>query len=91
MIDFPDKYRGVKAVLYARVSSQEQAKGFSTIAQQNLLQEYAQHPARNIDVVGDHFVDEETAKVVGRTRFNQMLQYLKAHPEVKHVLVEKTD
>ena len=38
MIDFPEKYKEAKAVLYARVSSEEQVKGFSTEAQTELLE-----------------------------------------------------
>ncbi len=37
------------------------------------------------------FEDVETAKQAGRTRFNEMLEYLRANPKCKTVLVEKTD
>jgi site-specific DNA recombinase len=36
-------------------------------------------------------VDIETAKATGRTNFEQMARYLKTHPNVRIVLVEKTD
>jgi site-specific DNA recombinase len=34
-------------------------------------------------------VDIETAKATGRTNFEQMVRYLKTHPNVRIVLVEK--
>ncbi len=84
------KYRGVKAVLYARVSSREQEKGFSIDAQKDLLRDHASKPDQGMLIVKE-FVDIETAKVVGRTQFGQMLVYLKSHCDVRHILVEKTD
>lgn len=42
-------------------------------------------------VVAREFVDVETAKQSGRTNFEEMLRYLKSHPSVRKVLVEKTD
>jgi site-specific DNA recombinase len=78
-----------KAVLYARVSSKEQDKeGFSIPAQQKLLTEYAQ---QNKLVVEQEFVDVETAKLAGRASFGEMVRYLKTHPQIRVVLVEKTD
>ena len=50
----------LKAVIYARVSSEEQKKeGFSIEAQLDLLRGYAQK--KNIDVVKE-FTEAETAK-----------------------------
>ena len=78
-----------KAVLYARVSSKEQEKeGFSIPAQIKLLKEYA---AANGFVVMQEYVDVETAKEAGRAAFGEMIAYLKAHPSVRVMLVEKTD
>ncbi len=37
------------------------------------------------------YVDVETAKQTGRTAFGEMVAYLKAHPTVRVLLVEKTD
>src|SRR4051794_17834808 len=77
------------AVLYARVSSQEQAKeGFSIAAQEKLLRGYA------IDkqlVISAAFSDIETAKRAGRTGFDAMVQHLRAHSSCRVLLVEKTD
>jgi site-specific DNA recombinase len=79
----------LKALAYARVSSKEQEKeGFSIPAQQKLLQSYA---ANNRFVIVQDYVDIETAKATGRTNFEQMVRYLKAHANVRTVLVEKTD
>lgn len=78
-----------KAVIYARVSSKEQDReGFSIPAQLKLLAEFANN---NDYTVVRQFVDVETAKVDGRTHFNEMITYLRKHPSVRTVLVEKTD
>src|SRR5437867_27495 len=77
------------AVIYARVSSKEQEKeGFSIPAQLKLLREYA---AAQALVVAEEYVDVETAKQTGRIAFGEMVTYLKAHPSVRVMLVEKTD
>ena len=78
-----------QAVIYARVSSKEQEKeGFSIPAQLKLLKEYA---AANGFAVAQEYVDVETAKQTGRAAFGEMVAYLKAHPCVRVMLVEKTD
>jgi site-specific DNA recombinase len=78
-----------KAVIYARVSSKEQEKeGFSIPAQLKLLKEYA---AANGFSVAQEYIDVETAKQIGRAAFGEMVAYLKAHPSVRVMLVEKTD
>jgi len=78
-----------RAVIYARVSSKEQEKeGFSIPAQLKLLKEYA--AAQGLAVV-EEYVDVETAKQTGRAAFGEMVAYLKAHPSVRVMLVEKTD
>ncbi len=78
-----------QAVIYARVSSKEQEKeGFSIPAQLKLLKEYA---AAHGFAVAQEYVDVETAKQTGRAAFGEMVAYLKAHPSVRVMLVEKTD
>src|SRR3954469_8410515 len=78
-----------QAVIYARVSSKEQEKeGFSIPAQIKQLKEYA---AANGFAVAQEYVDVETAKQTGRAAFGEMVAYLKAHPSVRVMLVEKTD
>ena len=79
----------VKAVIYARVSSEEQKKeGYSIPAQLDLLRAYAlQH---HIEVVRE-FTEAETAKQIGRHQFGEMLQFLKKSKDVNAIIVEKTD
>src|ERR1700719_4363793 len=78
-----------QAVTYARVSSKEQEKeGFSIPAQLKLLKEYA---AAQGFAVAQEYVEVETAKQTGRAAFGEMVAYLKAHPVVRVMLVEKTD
>src|SRR5262245_2788272 len=78
-----------QAVIYARVSSKEQEKeGFSIPAQLKLLKDYA---AAQGFTVAQECVDVETAKQTGRTAFGEMVGYLKSHPAVHVLLVEKTD
>src|SRR6266446_6365586 len=78
-----------QAVIYARVSSKEQEKeGFSIPAQLKLLREYA---TTQRFTVAQEYVDVETAKQTGRAAFGEMVAYLKSHPPVRVLLVEKTD
>jgi predicted site-specific integrase-resolvase len=74
-----------QAVIYARVSSKE---GFSISEQLKLLKEYA---AANGFAVAQEYVDVETAKQTGRAAFGEMVAYLKAHPSIRVMLVEKTE
>jgi site-specific DNA recombinase len=79
----------IRAVIYARVSSKEQDKeGFSIPAQLKLLKGYA---AANSFAVAHEYIDVETAKQTGRAAFGEMIAYLKSHPAVRVLLVEKTD
>ena len=78
-----------RAVIYARVSSKEQEKeGYSIPAQLKLLKDYA---AREGLSAVQEYVDVETAKQTGRTRFSEMVGFLRANPRVRVILVEKTD
>ncbi|MBW8911659.1 MAG: recombinase family protein, partial [Sphingomonas sp.] len=75
--------------MYARVSSKEQDReGFSIDAQLKLMRTYAEE--KGIRVI-EEYVDVETAKVTGRTRFTAMVGYIRRHPTVNTILVEKTD
>jgi site-specific DNA recombinase len=77
------------AVLYARVSSKEQAEeGFSIPAQRHLLRGYAQREGLQIVI---EFSDDETAKAAGRTGFGAMLTFFHEHPDVRTLIVEKVD
>ena len=78
-----------RAVIYARVSSKEQEKeGYSIPAQLKLLKDYA---ATEGHTVAQEYVDVETAKQTGRAAFGEMVTWLQAHPDVRVILVEKTD
>ncbi|CAN5826951.1 hypothetical protein BH11MYX4_BH11MYX4_22610 [soil metagenome] len=76
------------AVIYARVSSKDQADGFSIPAQLKLLEQYAAKEGFGVARV---FQEAETAKRAGRRAFKEMLAFLDEHPDVRAVLVEKTD
>ena len=78
-----------RAVIYARVSSKEQEKeGYSIPAQIKLLKDYA---AQEGISVTQEYIDVETAKTTGRAAFGEMVAYLRDHPMVRILLVEKTD
>ncbi len=78
-----------RAVIYARVSSKEQAdEGFSIPAQLKLLRQYA---AEHDFEVAREFTDVETAKRTGRVAFDEMVQYLGRVKGRPALLVEKTD
>ena len=78
-----------RAVIYARVSSKEQEReGYSIPAQLKLLRDYAE--VQNLKVA-EEYVDVETAKQTGRANFNEMVKFLRKHPTVRALLVEKTD
>ncbi len=79
----------MQTVIYARVSSREQEQeGYSIPAQLKLLREYA---SKNGLLISEEFVDVETAKISGRKRFGEMVQFFKRNPSCRTVLVEKTD
>src|SRR5215472_5412198 len=78
-----------KAVIYARVSSKDQEReGYSIPAQLKLLRDYAQ---RNAMEIVHEFVDVETAKSAGRKQFGEMVRFLEQNPNMRVVVVEKTD
>lgn len=76
------------AVVYARVSGKEQEQGFSLEAQTKIARTYA--ATKGLSIVKE-FSYSESAKRQGRKHFNLMLQYLREHPDVRTVIVEKTD
>ncbi len=81
--------KGLDATIYARVSSKEQEReGYSIDAQLRLLRKYASE--EGLEVVRE-FQEAESAKGAGRKVFNEMLAFLKANPQVRYLLCEKTD
>ena len=80
---------GREAVAYWRVSSAEQEQGYSLVAQETLLREFAQE--NQLTIVRE-FKDVETAKTAGRAEFGEMVSFLKRLREPRPILlVEKTD
>jgi site-specific DNA recombinase len=72
-----------------RVSSKEQEKeGFSIPSRLRLLKDYA---TVNSFSTTQEYADVETAKQRGRAAVGEMVAYLKAHPVVRVMLVEKID
>ncbi len=78
-----------ETIIYARVSSKEQEReGYSIEAQLKLLRKYAKE--KGFKVVRE-YTEAESAKTTGRAQFNSMLKHLKANPNIKNLLCEKTD
>ena len=76
------------AVLYTRVSSDEQKKtGFSLDYQEKQGREYAQKNGLNIVKI---FSESYTAKKPGRPQFNEMMSYVQKH-KVEHLIFLKSD
>lgn len=77
------------AIIYTRVSTDEQAHGYSLRAQKEELERYAAQ--QNITVVA-HYEDDASAKSFNRPEFQKLLQYLKKHKgQVDYLLVNKWD
>jgi len=77
-----------KVVAYIRVSTDEQAHGYSIPSQQQVLQDYA---AGHELAVVEEFVESESAYKPGRPEFERMLTYLRRHRDVSGVLCYKID
>lgn len=79
-----------KAVIYFRVSSKEQEEeGYSLDAQEKLGNEYAAR--RNLEVIKSWKVSESAWKGNKRNAFGQMIEFVKTHPEIKHVIFDTID
>lgn len=80
----------MKAVIFARVSTREQAvEGYSLPAQERLLKEYSNN--KNFLVTKNFSVPESASGKQERKLFNQLLDFLFEHKEVKYVVCEKVD
>jgi len=77
-----------RAVSYARVSTQESEQNFSLESQVKTARGYA--ASKGFNIVKE-FTFSESAKKQRRKHFNAMLDYLRQHPDVRIVIVEKTD
>lgn len=79
-----------QAILWARVSTKEQAEeGYSLDAQIKLLREYADK--NNLRIVKEFIVPESASGRQERKKFQEMLNYLEQHPNIKHLVCEKVD
>ncbi len=80
----------MKAVIFARVSTREQAEeGYSLPAQEKLLKEYSH--TKEFAIVKKFSVPESASGKQERKLFNELLDYLFNYPEVKFVVCEKVD
>lgn len=78
-----------KALLYVRVSSQDQAEeGYSLQSQEKEGEKYAER--KGLKIVKKWSVSE-SAKVQGRKAFKELIDYAKNNPEVKAIIFEKVD
>ena len=79
----------MKAVLYCRVSTKEQEQeGFSLDAQEKTGCDYARRNNLRIDRV---WKMSESAWSKGRNQFGQMIEYVKRHSDIDHVIFDCLD
>lgn len=79
-----------QAILWARVSTKEQAQeGYSLDSQVKLLIDYALR--NNLKIVKQFIVPESASGHQERKKFQEMLDYLDEHPNIKHLICEKVD
>ncbi|AIE83499.1 recombinase [Fimbriimonas ginsengisoli Gsoil 348] len=76
-----------RCVIYCRVSSEDQAKGYSLDAQLRALRAYVAERDFETEAV---FVEDETARKAGRREFREMVKALSGG-EIRHLVAEKTD
>lgn len=85
MNDLPTDGAGKRAILYTRVSTDEQAeKGYSLRAQDERLRTYC--GIKHISVAA-HFQDDASAKTFNRPAFTLLMEYLKEHKNAAEVLL----
>ena len=78
-----------KALIYARVSTKEQAEeGYSLASQIKLLREYEHN--HQLEVVKEFIVPESASGTQERKTFKEMMEYCKKN-RIGHILCEKVD
>ena len=78
-----------KAIIYARVSTKEQAEeGYSLASQIKLLRDYAEK--NSLDVVKEFVIPESASGRQERKTFKEMMEYCKKR-NISHTLCEKVD
>jgi site-specific DNA recombinase len=80
------------AVIYTRVSSDEQVNNMSLGEQERICRDYIAHKPENL-IVDRIFIEEgESAKTAERTKLKEMLEYCRANKnKVGHLVVYKID
>lgn len=74
-----------KAILYTRVSTDEQAdRGYSLRDQEDQLRKYCAH--KQIEILA-HFQDDHSAKTFDRPGFNKLLEFLKVNKRAADLLL----
>jgi site-specific DNA recombinase len=77
------------ALLYVRVSSQDQAEeGYSLQSQEKEGEKYAERKGLKIS---KKWSVSESAKVQGRKAFKELIDYAKSNPEIRAIIFEKVD
>ncbi len=78
------------AIIYTRVSSQDQLKGYSLETQEKLCNEYA---LRNgLEVVKVFREEGESAKTTDRTELKEMIKFISLHKgKIGHLIIYKID
>ncbi len=78
-----------KAILFLRVSSKGQEDNYSLDAQEKLAKQYAQQ--NNLEIVKIWKVSESAWGKKERKNFLEMLEYVKKHQEIKHIIFDILD
>jgi site-specific DNA recombinase len=78
-----------KAIIYARVSTKEQAEeGYSLASQIKLLRDYAEK--NSLEIVKEFVIPESASGRQERKTFKEMMEYCKKRG-ISHILCEKVD
>lgn len=80
--------RAIKAVILARVSTEEQEKGYSIDAQLHRLEQYCQR--KELKVIETYTVVESSTNG-DRKQFNDMLAFVKRQRECIAIVADKVD
>ncbi len=83
-----NKYKE-KAILFLRVSSKGQEDNYSLDAQEKLAKQYSLQ--NNLDIVKIWKVSESAWGKKERKNFLEMLEYVKKHQEIKHIIFDILD
>ena len=79
----------MKSILLARVSTREQAEGYSLSAHVKSIDDYGAQ--RNFSIAKRFIIPETASRDKERKKFKEMLDDLEKHKEIKIILCEKVD